>query len=565
MLFSQEHMMIGLVIVNKQDWRIDVSIYPAKLIILQFNINPFNPLKMNRIILSFGLLFVLMVSCRKNSNDTLKESTPYLQTDTLSLTFPETAGTKDSFLIKSNINWQITVSPATSNWLTTSVSSGNGDIKVLVSITKDNISDTIQIARIIISPVNNTLIKPITITVSQSNPEKKVRNAFGGTGSDDLYMAVATADGGIIAVGDATSRDGDLNTNKGQEDAWIIKLDASGNKVWSKSLGGSGRDAARVITPTKDGNFLIAASGSTDGDFTGITGDMVVKMDPNGNIIWKKNMPIAINAIIPATAGGFVLVGQANNDYAFIKTDNDLNVLWQKSYGGTGYDYAYSVVEASDNGYVLAGHSSSTDGNIKGNKGGYDFCVIKVDINGNLLWQKNYGGSGTEFCGGIERAQDGGYVIAGTTSSSDGDIVNKYGNSSGYGEDSYDGWVIKIDANGNKVWTRTLGGTMQDQLTSIRSAIGGGILLAGYTKSNDGIITDLSGRSDAWVLKLAEDGSLLWSKTPGGNDEEYGSYMLEQTTGKYVLISNTFSNDGDVFGVINYNSNFANGWIYRFK
>jgi hypothetical protein len=520
---------------------------------------------MNRIVLSFGLLFVLIASCQKNSNDTLKESTPYLQTDTLNLTFPETAGAKDSFLIKSNINWQITVSPATSNWLTTSITSGNGDMKVLVSVTKDNIGDTIQKASILISAVNNTLVKPITITVSQNNPEKKVRNAFGGTGTDDLFMAVATSDGGIIAVGQTTSRDGDLTTNKGQEDAWIIKLDASGNKVWSKTLGGSGRDGAYVITPTKDGNFLIATTGSTDGDFVGITGDMIVKMDPNGNIIWKKNIPISINAIIPVTGGGFAIAGVANFNYALIKTDNDLNVLWQKSYGGTGSDVPYSVVEASDNGYVLAGYSDSNNGNIIGNKGLGDFCVIKVDINGNFLWQKNYGGSGYEYCSGIEKAQDGGYVMVGTTSSSDGDIVNKYGNSSGYTNDADDAWVIKIDASGNKVWAKILGGTRQDNLASIKSAIGGGFLLAGYTKSNDGNINDLNGRSDAWVLKLAEDGSLLWSKTPGGNDEEYGYYMFEQTAGKYVLISNTFSNDGDVFGVINYNSNFSNGWIYRFK
>jgi hypothetical protein len=514
---------------------------------------------MKKVLFLSGLLLAIFTSCQKDINEVL--SGPHLETDSTALTLPAVSAATDSFRIKASVEWQITVLPATADWFTTNITTGNGDSKIVVTVTKNNTSDTIQKATIIISAVNNTSVKPVTISVSQNKPEKKSRNAYGGTDDDKFFYAVATADGGIIAVGESTSTDGDVSGNKGQEDAWIIKIDANGEKVWQKTLGGTGRDAATYITPTSDGNYLIAAAGSSDGDFAGISGTMLVKIDGNGNILSKKDMPLSIAGIVPVTGGGYVMGGAVNNDYALAKTDANFNVLWVKTYGGTGQDWAVSIVEASDNnGYVLAGYSDSNDGNITGNKGYGDYWVIKVDQSGSLVWQKSYGGSWYEYATSMARTQDGGYVIAGATESSDGDVVNKYANN-GYTNDADDGWVIKIDANGNKVWTKTLGGTWGDVFSCITPAQSGGFLLSGYTRSNDGNITDLDGVSDVWAVKLGENGNLLWSKTPGGSDEEYGYYILESSVGNYVALGNTFSNDGDVVGLHGY----GDGWIYKFK
>jgi hypothetical protein len=513
---------------------------------------------MKKILFLLGFSIAIFASCQKDINEL---SGSRLETDSTGLTLAATAGAIDSFKIKSDIEWQITILPATADWLTTSITTGNGNSKILVTVTKSNTSDTIQHATIVISAVNNTTVQPVTISVLHNKPDQKARNAYGGTDGDGFYWAVATADGGIIAVGESTSTDGDVSGNKGQEDAWIIKIDANGNKVWQKTLGGTGRDAATYITPTIDGNYLVAAGGSSDGDFAGISGTMLVKIDGSGNVIWKKDMPLGIAGIVPVTGGGYVVGGTVNNDFTVVKTDANFNVQWQKLYGGTGQEWATSIVQASDNnGYVLAGYSDSNDGNVTGNKGFGDYWVIKIDQNGSLVWQKSFGGTWYEYCTGMARTQDGGYVITGATESSDGDVVNKYANN-GFSNDADDGWVIKIDANGSKVWTKTLGGTWGDYFNCITPAQGGGFLLLGSTRSNDGNITNLNGVSDFWAVKLGENGDLVWSKTPGGSDEEYGYYMFESSAGNYVAVGNTFSNDGDIVGLHGY----SDGWVYRFK
>lgn len=517
---------------------------------------------MNKILLSLGLLLALFTSCQKEISEDLPTS--YLQTDSTRLLLPVGTGGKDSFRIKSNIQWQITVSPATADWFTTSITMGNGSIKVVVSVTKNNTSDTVQKAIILISPVNNSSIKPVSIAVSQNKPVVKIRNAYGGSNLDELFAAVATGDGGIIAVGRSTSKDGDVSGNKGQEDCWIIKTDANGNKVWQKTLGGSGRDAAFSIAKTNDGNYFISAGGSVDGDFAGMGADdsKIFKIDDGGNIIWKKSLPIGgTYTIIPAAGGGYMLAGGSGGDFSVTKTDENLVVVWQKKYGGSGYEGVSSIVAASDNGYILAGYSDSNDGAVSGNKGASDFWVIKIDQNGSLVWQKSYGGTSREYCNSMAKAQDGGYVIVGYTESKDGDIVGHHGNSSMYSNDEIDGWVIKIDANGNKVWAKTIGGTQADILSWIIPAQGGGFLISGYSRSKDGDITNLKGVSDALVVKMGENGAVLWSKNPGGNDEESGDCILEPSQGNYVLIGTTFSNNGDVVGLHGY----GDGWIYKFN
>ncbi|NII29389.1 hypothetical protein HB364_30190 [Pseudoflavitalea sp. X16] len=517
---------------------------------------------MNKVLLLFVLLLALCTSCQKELSE--ESLVPYLKTDSTTLLLPEGAGGKDSFQVKSNIQWQITVLPATADWLTTSITTGKGTLRVFVSVAKDNVSDTIQEATILISPVNNITVKPISISVSQNKPAVKTRNAYGGTEMEEFFCAVATSDGGIIAVGRSTSDNGDVSGNKGQEDGWVIKIDAKGDKVWQKTLGGSDRDVVSYIVPTADGNFLIAAGGSIDGDFAGvgwIDDSKIFKIDGNGNILLKKSVPGEVYSITPATGGGYVFVGESANDFSVTKTDENLTVLWQKTYGGSGYEWASSVVEASDNGYIVAGYSDSQNGHISGNKGLGDFWIIKVDQNGNLVWEKSYGGTAYEYCYSITKAQDGGYVVVGGAVSNDGDISGHHGNSSGYVNDATDAWVIKLDVNGNKLWSKVFGGTQDDKFTYITPAQGGGFLLSGSSRSKDGDITNLKGVRDAWVVKLDENGSMIWTKNPGGNDEEWGDFILEPSKGKYVLVGTTFSSNGDVVGL----NGYGDGWVLKFN
>jgi hypothetical protein len=245
---------------------------------------------MTRVLLPAIILLVLFASCQKELEDVLPGA--YLKTDSTSLTLKETTGTKDSFRISANVEWAVTMLPATADWLSASVTSGNGNAKVIITVTKNNTSDTIQKATILISPVSDTTIRPVMITVNQQKPAVRMRNAYGGTRSDDFFGAVATDDGGFIAVGTTNSKDGDVSGLHGQwEDAWIIRIAADGNKVWQKVLGGSDRDGAYRIIKAADGNFLVWAGGpSTDGDFAPGGGQFIYKIDGNGAILWRKQL-----------------------------------------------------------------------------------------------------------------------------------------------------------------------------------------------------------------------------------------------------------------------------------
>jgi hypothetical protein len=513
---------------------------------------------MNKILFTVTLLVAICVSCQKEIKDELPDSV--LKTDSTNLLLSATAGGKDSFNIQSNTKWEITVQPATADWLITDITSGTGNAKVIVSVAKSNPTDTVQKAKIIITPVNNSSVQPVMILVSQSKPAIKTRNAYGGTDMDEFYSVVATDDGGYIAVGTTNSKNGDVSGLHGNwEDAWVIKIDAKGDKVWQKTLGGSDRDGALNIIKTNDGNFLIlAGAGSVDGDLTGLgDGAWLIKMGKNGNVIWQKRVSNAgAAAIIPAAGGGYMLLGNANSssgfsDYQVTKITDDGNKIWQKTYGGTGADAAYSIVAASDNGYIIAGSAQSNDGDVTGNHGFDDFWIVKIDDNGNKVWQKSYGGTNVEFCNSITKTNDGGYVIAGITESNDGDVSGNHGSS--------DNWVIKIDAAGNKVWQKTLGGSNQERAYHILSTSDGGLLVSGLTWSSDGDVASFHGATDAWVVKLGSNGNKIWEKTLGGTDEEWINFALEVTPNNYVLVGATFSDDIDVVGLHGY----GDAWLMK--
>lgn len=519
---------------------------------------------MNKILTPVALLLVLCISCQKEVNEELPD--PYLKTDSTSLFLPVGAGGKDSFNIKSNIEWKITIQPATADWLSTNITTGNGSSKVVVAVTKNNTSDTVQKATITITPVNNTTVQSVTIFISQHKPAIKTRNTYGGTAMDAFYSAAAAGDGGFIAVGYTVSNNGDVSGLHGKwEDGWVIRIDANGNKVWQKALGGTDRDAAVAIIKTADANFLMLVGGSSsDGDFTGLGnggGNFLIKIDGNGTILWKKiigDVNTYPGNIIPAVGGGYMLVGTFNSaatwgDFWVAKINETGDMAWQKTFGGSYADGASSIVPASDNGYIIAGSSQSTNGDVTGNHGTDDVWIVKIDDNGNKVWQKSYGGSNGEGCSSIAKTGDGGYVLVGGTASNDGDVSGNHGNE--------DVWVIKIDAAGNKVWQKTLGGPERDGASHVIPASGGGFIVAGLTRSANGDVTNFHGETDVWIIKLGENGNMIWQKTFGGTDEEWADCIMEVTPGNYVFAGTTFSNDGDVVGLHGY----GDAWLVKFN
>ena len=187
------------------------------------------------------------------------------------------------------------------------------------------------------------------------------------------------------------------------------------------------------------------------------------------------------DSVRQTTDGGYIIAGMSNStngdvsgnhgnpDYWLVKLDTNGNLQWQKSYGGSAADAASSVRQTSDGGYIIAGQSESNDGDVSGNHGYIDYWIVKTDSNGNLQWQKSFGGSGEDSAYYIEQSNDSGYIIVGSTESYNGDVTGFHG-----GYEDY--WIVKTDNNGILQWEKCLGGSDSDIASSIQQTLDSGTL-----------------------------------------------------------------------------------------
>jgi len=340
---------------------------------------------------------------------------------------------------------------------------------------------------------------------------------YGGTSRDEAHAIAPTPDGGYIVAG------GTLSFGAGYRDVWVLKLDGSGNVVWQKTYGGTGGDWAYAIIPTSDGGYVVA--GYTESFGAGYSDVWVLKLDGSGNVQWQKTYGGTdddwANAVVPTSDGGYIVAGATCSfgtagacDFWVLRLDGSGNVMWQKTYGGAGYDYAFAIAPTPDGGYIVAGATWSF-----GADNG-DVWVLKLDGQGNVVWQKTYGGTNSEV-GVIVPTSDGGYVVAGDTNS--------------FGAGSFDAWVLRLDGSGNVVWQKTYGGTQWDRALAIVPTSDGGYVVAGYTNSFG------AGLSDAWVLRLDGQGNVVWQKTYGGTQWDRAFAIVPTSDGGYVVAGYTES------------------------
>lgn len=273
--------------------------------------------------------------------------------------------------------------------------------------------------------------------------------------------------------------------------------------VWQKCMGGSGYDNGLGVTATIDGGAAVVGNTtSNDGDVTVSFGDYdvwVVKLDASGNI------------------------------------------EWQKSYGGSALDEGDCIRQTADHGYIVAGSSSSKDGDITGNHDSSDLWIFKIDSVGALQWEKAYGGSSDEWLPDLQLTEDGGYIISGTTASHDGDVTNNYGLA--------DYWIVKIDSAGNIEWQKTFGGSDFDEAFSIHNSSDHGFLICGLSTSNDLDVSGNHGGSfDYWIIKIDSAGNLQWQKSLGGSSDDWCFGITEGSNSAILSVGFSSSDDGDVTG-----------------
>jgi len=390
---------------------------------------------------------------------------------------------------------------------------------------------------------------------------------FGGSNEETAQSIIETLDGGFAIIGYTNSNDGDI-TGKTllENDFWVLKLDRNGDLQWSNTYGGSGDDRGQAIIQTQDGGYALAGySMSADGDGSnneGFHDNWIVKLDIGGTIQWEKSFGFAGHDhaydILQTEDGGYFVSGfldvtgsngEGDSSRSSItahgvgefwanKLDVNGDLVWRRFFGGTNNDRAFGVTRANDGGFVMSGASESNDFDITEANGSYDFWALKVNNSGNLEWENTFGGSGIEQAQSIVNTDDNGYLVVGKTNSTDGDISENKGNS--------DLWIVKVNDGGKMVWEKTFGGSNFEDAESIIQMRDGGFLITGNSKSNDIEVAENFGENDIWVLKIDQNGALEWEKSIGGVNLDLGFDAVETSSGEIVIVGETSSSDNHI-------------------
>jgi hypothetical protein len=405
----------------------------------------------------------------------------------------------------------------------------------------------------------------------QAQPRIQWQKTLGGTAADNANTVRQTADGGYITVGSTSSNNGDVSGNHGVSDIWLVKLNSSGTIQWQKSLGGTGDDLGYDVRQTADGGYIVAGyTGSNNGNVSGYHGlrdGWVVKLDGTGTIQWQKCLGGSsydeLYSVVQTSDGGFAVAGytgSTNGDVSgnhgtydgwVVKLDGTGTIQWQKCIGGSVSDFAYALRQTTDGGYIVAANTQSNNGDVSGSHGSDEAWMVKLDNAGALQWQKCLGGSASDWAYSTEQTADGGYVMAGVTASNNGDVSGNHG--------GQDAWIVKLDNTGTLQWQKCLGGTAKDQGFNIRPLAGGGYVMAGYARSNNGDVSGNHGNDDAWLVKTDATGSVVWQKCMGGTVADGATSVDLTNDGFFIIAGSAASTNGDVSG----NHGAGDAWVVK--
>ena len=289
------------------------------------------------------------------------------------------------------------------------------------------------------------------------------KNSLGYAGTDIGISLIETNDLGFLLTGvlDVTASDGNGNSkntkiNHAGGDYWVIKLNTTGEKQWSKYYGGSFTDTPYDAIETEDNGYIIV--GSSD----------------------SADVDISSN--------------QGTYDFWVIKINNTGTLVWEKSFGGSEIDEAFGIIKSSDGNYVIVGDTRSNDKDVSQNNGASDLWVIKIDPSGNLLWEKTYGGTSFDAGRSISNTSDNGFLISGSSRSMDGDLTTNQGQN--------DVWLLKIDSSGSLLWQKSLGGSNIDFAYDALELQDNSFIVIGESSSADKDIQENKGFTDVLIAKL---------------------------------------------------------------
>lgn len=355
------------------------------------------------------------------------------------------------------------------------------------------------------------------IWLSKLDPSGNIiwQKSIGGSSIDIGTGLSELSNGNLIISGYTSSSNGDIPSNNGNFDVLLICTSSNGDILWTKIFGGAQVDLCYSQLQTKDGGFVLGGgSYSNDGDVTGNHGDQdfwVLKTDSTGNLLWQQSSGGSDIDVCYSLAkdkeenifacgttkssNGDVINQHGNYDLWIIKYDPLGKILWSKAYGGTNYETAQTILIDSHQKILIGGYTRSSNSDVIVNYGFGDSWIIQIDGEGNLLKQKNFGGSGSDNLYSILETADGGYLLTSGTTSRDINIENNLGQE--------DIWLFKTDVSFNKEWSHNYGGSGNDRPVCVLENPDGGFLLAGYTFSNNNDVSGQHGSADIWLLSLS--------------------------------------------------------------
>jgi len=363
-----------------------------------------------------------------------------------------------------------------------------------------------------------------------SQGQKTWAKTFGGVKDDKGLDVKQTSDGGYIVTGITWSY------SQGNRDVWLIKVDEDGNETWNRSFGGKKWDWGGKVQQTSDGGYIIA--GFTQSYGAGWEDCWLIKTDPKGNEVWNK------------------------------------------TFGGSYMDYFYSVKQTPDNGYIAAGFTTSFG------SGGFDGWLIKTDDQGNELWNRTFGWEGDDLFKSVDQTPDGGYILSGETTfyippynqavwlvktdsngtiewdktyldtkfkflratceiqrMSDGYIIAGYGEQYDSDSEDMDFFLLKTDLDGEMKWCKTFGRSSDDKAWEAYQTTDGGCIMAGHTKSY------IQTTDNVWLIKTNKNGKKQWSRIIGGNHDDFALSVQQTSDGGYIVAGATMSYGNGVYDV----------------
>jgi len=329
---------------------------------------------------------------------------------------------------------------------------------------------------------------------------------------------VNTLDGGFLVAG---------HRRKDDADVWVLKFAADLKLDWEKTYGGSHDDLGMALVALKDGSFLVGADSYSAGHgHRGCAGGhrdyLITRIDAKGAVQWSKSFGGTnheyLSQIAQTTDGNFVAYGRTESfdgdvknfmgeyDGWAVKFSGQGDLIWETTIGGAMWDWGSNVVATADGGVMVSGYVFSWDGDGKGNKGDYDYSLVKLNAKGQREWARMFGGSVDDFAQGAVVLDDGSFLVTGGSVSSDGDVPENRGN--------FDLWAIRVSAKGKLLWSRTYGGSAYDIASpggsdyyvagpggGLIKTMDGGVAIAAATKSTDGDVGRAGGKTDAWIVK----------------------------------------------------------------